>query len=140
LRVFLLGGADGVAVAAAERLRARFPGLCICGCSWGYFDRSGEEDRTTVATIRACRPDILFVCFGFPLQEHWIASHLHLLGDVRVVAGVGGALDVWAGRVHRAPAPVSAVGLEWLWRMLLEPKRLRHLPALVRCCFAYPKN
>ena len=133
LRVFLLGGGDGVAQMAAERLSRRYDGLQVCGSYWGYFEKHGEEDRRVVDLIRAARPDILFVCFGFPLQEEWIASHLHLLENVRVIAGLGGALDVWSGKIKRAPAFVSAVGMEWAWRMLREPRRLKHLPALVRC-------
>ena len=133
LRVFLLGGADGVAEEAARRLRERYDGLQICGCLWGYFEKSGEEDTRVVDIIRAAHPDILFVCFGFPLQEEWIVAHLPLLEDLRVIAGLGGALDVWAGRVCRAPRLISRCGMEWAWRMLCQPKRLKHLPALVRC-------
>ncbi|MBR3893579.1 MAG: WecB/TagA/CpsF family glycosyltransferase [Clostridia bacterium] len=132
LRVFLLGGKAGVAQRAAERLEARFPGLSVCGSYWGYFERTDEEDRALCDHIRACRPDLLFVCFGFPTQEKWIAEHLDRLSALRVVAGLGGSLDVWAGDVRRAPAPLSRLGLEWAWRMLLQPKRLKKLPAIVR--------
>ena len=116
----------------AARLTAKYEGLRVCGHFWGYFDKTGDEDRRVTALIRASRPDILLVCFGFPLQEEWIASHLHLLDGVRVIAGLGGALDVWAGNTHRAPKFISKCGLEWAWRIALEPKRLKHLPALVR--------
>lgn len=133
LRVFLLGGGEGVARAAAERLTKQYDGLQICGSYWGYFEKCGEEDRRVVAMIRAARPDILFVCFGFPMQEEWIDAHLHLLDGLRVAVGLGGALDVWSGRLKRAPVIVSRVGMEWAWRMLREPKRLKNLPALVRC-------
>lgn len=132
LRVFLLGGGEGVAETAAARLTERYAGLCVCGHLWGYFDKTGEEDRRVTALIRESKPDILLVCFGFPLQEEWIAAHLHLLDGLRVVAGLGGSLDVWAGRTHRAPKWVSQCGMEWAWRMTLEPKRLKNLPAIVR--------
>lgn len=132
LRVFLLGGGEGVADEAAIRLRERYPALCICGTCWGYFDKSGEEDRRISAYVRSCRPDILFVCFGFPLQERWIEEHLHLLDGVRVVAGLGGSLDVWSGHLRRAPKSLSRMGMEWAWRMVQEPKRLRQLPAILR--------
>lgn len=132
LRVFLLGGRAGVAARAAERLEARYSGLCICGVCDGYFEKEGEADRCVTEHIRAARPDILFVCMGFPLQERWIEAHLHLLPDLRVVAGLGGSLDVWAGDIGRAPRFVSRVGLEWAWRMAREPKRLRQLPAILR--------
>lgn len=132
LRVFLLGGRNGIAVRAAQNLRARYPSLCICGTHWGYFGRDGEENRAVLSYIRACKADILFVCLGFPLQEEWIFENLGALSDLRVIAGLGGSLDVWAGTVRRAPRAVSRLGLEWAWRMLCEPRRLRGLPALVR--------
>lgn len=132
LRVFLLGGGEGTAEEAAKNLMRRDPRLCICGTCWGYFQKEGEEDRRVIDCIRAARPDVLFVCLGFPLQERWIEAHLHLLGGVRVVAGLGGSLDVWSGRLRRAPRAVSRMGLEWAWRMAREPKRLRHLPSILR--------
>lgn len=131
-RVFLLGGADGVAACAAENLRRRFPALTIAGTYWGYFDRDGEENRNLISVIRACRPSVLPVCLGYPAQEEWIARNLPLLPSVRVAAGLGGSLDVWAGRVRRAPLLWQKAGLEWAWRMLAEPHRLANLPALVR--------
>lgn len=131
-RIFLLGGADGVAQSAKERLQARFPRLRIVGAYWGYFDRFGEENRVLIGTIRACRPTVLLVCLGYPAQEEWISANLPLLPTVRVAAGLGGSIDVWAGKCVRAPHPVQAAGLEWAWRMLLEPRRLQNLPALLR--------
>jgi len=132
LRVFLLGGKAEVASQAATRLAARYPGLSVCGSYWGYFDRTGDEDRALCAHIRACRPDLLFVCLGFPAQEKWIVEHLELLSEVRVIAGLGGSLDVWSGNLRRAPVPLSRLGLEWAWRMLRQPRRLKGLPAIVR--------
>lgn len=131
-RVFLLGGRDGVAPAAAENLKKKFPGLCVCGCFWGYFDRHGEENRRLLGIINSCKPSILLVCFGFPIQEQWIRENIGFLPSVRIAAGLGGSFDVWAGRVKRAPAPVRAVRMEWAWRMLREPGRVRQLPALFR--------
>ncbi len=139
-RVFLLGGGDGVAPAAAKNLKKKFPGLCICGCFWGYFDRHGEENRRLLGIINACKPSILLVCFGFPIQEQWIRENVGFLPSVRVAAGLGGSLDVWAGRVRRAPALVRAANMEWAWRMAVEPRRLRNLPALVRFRFSGGKN
>ena len=132
LRVFLLGGKEGVAERAAKSLCQKYPSLCICGTSWGYFAKSGEEDRRVISYIRACRPDVLLVCMGFPMQEEWIDMHMHLLDGVRVVAGLGGSLDVWSGDLRRAPKIVSHMGLEWAWRMAKEPKRLKNLPAILR--------
>lgn len=131
-RVFLLGGRDGVAPAAAKNLQAKYRGLCICGCFWGYFDRHGEENRRLLGIINACKPSILLVCFGFPIQEQWIRENIGLLPSVRIAVGLGGSLDVWAGRVRRAPVAFRAVRMEWAWRMMQEPSRLRQLPALFR--------
>ncbi|MBQ9784848.1 MAG: WecB/TagA/CpsF family glycosyltransferase [Clostridia bacterium] len=132
LRVFLLGGKAGVAERAAEALRARFKGLCICGTHWGYFDRMGEENQRVLAEIRESRADVLLVCMGFPVQETWITENRAALSQLRTVAGLGGSLDVWAGNVRRAPRVLSRMGLEWAWRMAREPRRLRGLPALLR--------
>lgn len=133
LSVFLLGGKPGIAAAAADQLCKKHPRLKICGTHHGYFDKSGEEDHAVLERIRRCRPAILFVCFGFPLQEEWIWRHLPLLPDsLRVAAGLGGCLDVWSGALRRAPQLISRMGLEWAWRMLLEPRRLKNLPALAR--------
>ncbi len=133
LRVFLLGGKEGVAQEAAERLQKKYNGLCICGCFWGYFERTKKQDEHLIQTILQAKTDILLVCMGFPEQERWIDSHRKRLTGVRVAAGLGGSLDVWAGRVPRAPRVIRSMGLEWAWRMAREPKRLRHLPALWRC-------
>ena len=131
-RVFLLGGEDGVAPTAAERLAARYQGLQICGSYWGYFEKYGVENQSVIGMIRACRPEILFVCLGFPTQERWIVENLPLLPSVRVAAGLGGSLDVWSGRTRRAPERWQTMGMEWAWRMLHEPRRLRQLPELWR--------
>lgn len=140
LRVFLLGGRDGVAAHAAERLQARYPGLCISGTAGGYFDRNGEENQAVTAAIRMSRADMVFVCLGFPLQERWICENLANLSDVRILAGLGGSLDVWAGDVRRAPPLISKIGLEWLWRMGQEPHRLKGLGAVLRFALFPPRT
>ena len=131
-RVFLLGGKDGVAPQAAERLSQRYPGLRVCGCYWGYFEKDGEENRRVLGMLRACHPDILLVCMGFPTQERWIRENLPMLPTVKVAAGLGGSLDVWSGAKKRAPKSWQDHGMEWAWRMLHEPKRLKELPDLIR--------
>ena len=132
LRVFLLGGGEGVAQRAAASLLEIYPRLRICGTYWGYFDQTGEEDRRLCEHLRLLRPDILLVCLGFPLQERWIDTHRSYLAGVRVIAGLGGSLDVWAGDTQRAPRPLRALGMEWAWRMAHEPRRLRQIPAIMR--------
>ena len=128
-RVFLLGGKRGVANEAARRLTARLSGLCICGVRDGYFSK--EETGEVLKEIRRARPDILLVCLGSPKQEVWIDRYRGELVGVRLFMALGGTLDVFAGRVCRAPLQVQKMGLEWLWRMLNEPKRLRELPKML---------
>ncbi len=134
-RVFLLGGTAGVAEEAARRLAERYPRLTVCGWHHGYFEKTGEQNESVLEKIRACKPDWLFVCFGFPAQEQWIVENVERVPSVRVAAGLGGSLDVWAGRLRRAPRIVRSLRLEWAWRMVREPRRLRHLPALIRISF-----
>lgn len=128
-RVFLLGGRAGVAEEAARRLKARLPRLCVCGTRSGYF--SAGESAAVLEQIRRSRADILLVCLGSPRQETWIDRNREALGGVRLFMALGGTLDVFAGRVRRAPVFVQSVGLEWLWRMALEPRRFRDLPKMV---------
>ena len=132
MRVFLLGGEAGVAERATAGLRRLYPSLPIVGSFWGFWDRDGYENEMLIEHIRACKTDILLVCLGFPIQEEWIFQNLHQLSDVRVIAGLGGSLDVWAGRVRRAPRVMQRMGVEWAWRMLRQPRRLKSLPLLVR--------
>ncbi len=127
--VFLLGAAQGVAEEAAGKLREAVPGLQVAGTHHGYF--SPEEEVGIVEQIRAARPAVLFVAFGIPKQEKWIRAHLTELG-VPVCIGVGGSLDVISGRLKRAPLWVRRCGLEWLFRVLQEPRRLPRIRALPR--------
>ena len=120
-RIYLLGSEPGVAEQAASNLAAKYPGLSVAGTHHGYF--SPEEEPEIVRGINAARPDILFVAFGIPKQEKWIHHHLPALG-VSVAIGVGGSLDVFAGRAKRAPKWMQAYGLEWLHRTLKQPKRI----------------
>lgn len=140
LRVFLLGGGEGIAERAARNLRKKHPRLCICGTTWGYFNKLGEENTRVVSYIRACRPHILLVCMGFPIQERWVIENLYHLADIRVIACLGGSLDVWSGEVRRAPDWMSRAGLEWLWRMLRQPKRLFALPKIASFLWHVPQK
>lgn len=129
-RIFLLGGAPGVAQAAADVLRARHPTLQIVGARDGFFS-SGEE-RGVCAQIRAARPDVLLVGLGAPRQESWMRQWSGALG-VPVSIGVGGTFDVLAGRIPRAPRWMQRRGLEWLYRVSREPRRwsvVRTIPPL----------
>ena len=126
-RVYLLGGAPGVAAKAARRLVHRYPGLEVVGVQHGYFTPGEEEE--VAARIAAASPHLLLVGLGMGKQEKWIHRHRQSLG-VPVSMGVGGSLDVFAGRVRRAPAWVCRLGLEWFYRLLLQPRRLPRMLAL----------
>ena len=124
-RLYLLGAKPGVAEAAAARLEVRYPGLVICGTHDGYF----QEDGAVVEAIRASGADAVFVCLGFPKQERWMADHGSATG-ARLMAGLGGSLDVFAGVVERAPESWQRLGLEWLYRLTREPKRIGRMARL----------
>ena len=119
-RVFLLGGPPGVAEQAAVRLRSLHPGIVIAGAAHGFFGL-GEEPPVLEA-IRAAAPTLLLAGLGSPRQERWLDRHLASLA-VPVAIGVGGSLDVWAGRVARAPRVVQTLGLEWCYRLIRQPRR-----------------
>jgi N-acetylglucosaminyldiphosphoundecaprenol N-acetyl-beta-D-mannosaminyltransferase len=124
LRIFLLGGPEGVAARAAVALAGRYPGLQVVGSECPPFrPLSDEEHAALLGRIREARPDILFVAFGQPKGEAWIARNSEALG-VPVCVQVGASLDFVAGRVRRAPRLLQRLGLEWAYRMWLEPVRL----------------
>lgn len=118
---FFLGGKPGVADAAAERVRHENPAVKILGTHHGYFRR--EEEEQVVSQIKASGASILFACMGSPAQEKFISRNCRKLG-VRVGIGLGGVLDVLAGRVPRAPERFQRMGIEWLYRLIREPRRL----------------
>jgi N-acetylglucosaminyldiphosphoundecaprenol N-acetyl-beta-D-mannosaminyltransferase len=123
-RVFFLGGADGVAKEAARRLCARYPGLEVVGTECPYLHRMTQEDELAlIGRIRAAQPHILLVAFGQPKGERWIYKHLVELA-VPVSVQVGASLDFAAGRIRRAPRWMRKSGLEWAFRLGLEPRRL----------------
>ncbi len=126
-RVYLLGARPGVAVAAARRLQARYPGLKIVGAEAG--DPRPSYDAVIRERINAVRPHILFVAYGAPKQEWWMARNIPHV-RVNVAIGVGGAFDFIVGVQKRAPRLWRRLGLEWLWRLLLEPRRWRRQLAL----------
>lgn len=124
-RVFILGGKPGVAEMAAENLRAQFPRLRFVGTQDGYF----KDDASVVEAINAAAPDLLLVCLGAPKQEKWMHANQGAL-RVGLMIGAGGSVDVYAGTVERAPKAWCDAGLEWLYRLLKEPKRIKRQMAL----------
>jgi len=123
--VFLLGGAAGVADQAAIRLVARFPGLRIAGvyAPPDRFQHEGEAAEAAVRAVNAARPSVLFVALGTPKQELWVHRHWSRL-DVGVALCCGAAFDFVAGVQIRAPDWMQRAGLEWLWRLARNPRRL----------------
>lgn len=121
-KIFLYGAKEAVSVQAMQILQERYPGIQIVGRCNGYWP--DEKMGDLVKMINDSGAQILFLALGSPKQEQWFARHREQLPLVRVVQGIGGTLDVIAGTVKRAPAFFCAVGLEWLYRLLAEPKRI----------------
>lgn len=132
-RLYLLGGKPGVAELAAERLTEKYPGLVICGTADGYF----QDEAPVAARINQAKPDVVFVCLGAPKQERFIQRHIDSL-DTVLMLGLGGSLDGYAGIVQRAPQWMIRLNLEWLYRLVKDPKRLgrmMRLPKFVGLCW-----
>ena len=124
-RLFLLGAKPGVAEQAARNLQASHPGLTVCGTHDGYF----TDDGAVVEQIRAAGADVVFVCLGAPKQEYWMIQNGPDTGASFLI-GLGGSLDVFAGTVKRAPAAWQKLGLEWLYRLLMQPSRAGRMAKL----------
>ena len=123
---YFYGGAEGVPQLLAERLTSRFPGLTVAGCmSPPFRSLSPEEDAAAIRRINDTRPDIIWVGLSTPKQEQWMAEHIGRV-QAPVLVGVGAAFDIHAGRLRQAPPYLQRAGLEWLYRMLREPRRLWH--------------
>lgn len=124
-RLFLLGSKPGIADMAAVNLRQRHRGLNICGTHDGYF----KEDGPVITTVRDAQPDVVLVCLGAPKQELWMAQNGPAT-NAKFMVGLGGALDVFAGVTERAPERWQKLGLEWLYRLLKDPKRVGRMAKL----------
>ncbi|MDP8242579.1 MAG: WecB/TagA/CpsF family glycosyltransferase [Candidatus Hinthialibacter antarcticus] len=121
LKLFLLGGAHGVADELKYNLERQYPKINVVGVHDGFFDEN--ETPQVIETIRNAKTDILLVAMGVPKQENWITTHAAKTG-ARVAVGVGGLFNFYSGRIPRAPKWMRACGLEWLHRMTQEPGRL----------------
>lgn len=124
-RLFLLGAAPGVAEKAAENLQKKVPGLIIAGTMDGYF----ADSRDAVRAVNGAEADVVFVCLGAPKQERFIHQHKEVM-CARLYAGLGGSLDVFSGAVRRAPDIWIKLGLEWLYRLFQEPRRIGRIVKL----------
>lgn len=116
---YFLGSKPGVARRAAQRIEKEYKGIQVVGTYNGYF----EQEEKIIREINEKAPDVLLVGMGVPLQEEWILNNKHRL-SVNVVMGIGGSLDVLSGRLPRAPRWLQDMGLEWLYRIRLEPYRM----------------
>ena len=119
--VYFLGAHPGTAEEAAAILAGRIPGLKVAGSRDGFFPRS--EDAAVAAAIAETGADVVMVAMGNPLQERWLAANLATTG-ARLGVGVGAFFDFTAGTVARAPAWMNKWGVEWIWRLWQEPKRM----------------
>ncbi|MCA1021031.1 WecB/TagA/CpsF family glycosyltransferase [Halobacillus litoralis] len=118
--VFLYGAKPGVAAEAKDKLVEQYPNLQVAGVMDGYE----KDEQKVIQTINESGADILFVALGSPRQEYWIVDHMKEL-NVRIFQGVGGSFDVISGRVKRAPALFQRFGVEWLYRLISEPWRIK---------------
>ena len=123
--LYLLGAKPGVAEQAAAKLAEAHPGLRIAGTHDGYF----QEDAPVAEAIRETGADVVFVCLGAPKQELWMVRNGPAAG-ARLMVGLGGSLDVFAGVVERAPEGFQKLGLEWLYRLMKEPRRIGRMARL----------
>lgn len=131
--VFFLGARPGVAETASRKLRERNPELSVAGCHSGSPSTSDAD--AIVQTINASGATILFVAFGAPIQDLWIDQYLHQMPNVRLAMGIGGAFDFIAGERSRAPIWMQNIGLEWLWRLIQEPRRITRI---LRAVIVFP--
>jgi len=120
--IYLLGSSSENVENAATNIKKEYPNIDIVGYHDGFFDET--EELRIVDKINDVKPDILFVAMGAPKQEKWMYKHRKIL-NVKVSMGVGGAVDVWAGAVKRAPKLFRKIGLEWFYRIITNPKRIK---------------
>lgn len=129
--LYLLGGKPGIGELAAQKMLEAHPQLRIAGIADGYF----QDEAPVIAKINASGADALFVCRGAPKQERFMVQHQQEL-HVHLMAGLGGSLDAFAGTVQRAPAWMIRLNLEWLYRLIREPKRFRRMLRLPKYLWA----
>ncbi|WP_425448321.1 WecB/TagA/CpsF family glycosyltransferase [Dethiothermospora halolimnae] len=133
--VYLLGAEPGVAEIAKSNMEEKYKNLKIVGVHNGYFDE--KEEELIIKEIQDLKPDILLVGLGCPKQEKWIYKNKDRL-PVKISAGIGGGIDTMAGKVKRAPKIFQKIGLEWLHRLILEPRRIfrvKKIPLFLIRCF-----
>lgn len=129
-RVALFGGSPGSAEGSLADIKRAYPNLNIVAEQAGTISSMGENDP---ATDEACLrltffdPQVLLVALGHPKQEEWIKAHIQEFPNLKAIVGVGGTFDFWSGKIKRAPGWMRSLGLEWLWRLIQEPKRIKRI-------------
>lgn len=129
-KVGLIGGQASIADKAAWKLRQSFPSLQVMAEQGGEVMADGTDDEAGAEAryrLTHFAPDVLFVAFGHPRQEAWIARNLHDMPSVKLALGIGGTLDFWSGTKKRAPDWMRRLGLEWLYRLIREPRRWKRI-------------
>ena len=129
--LYLLGSRPGIGELAAQKMMQKHPRLRIAGIADGYF----QDEAPVIDKINASGADVLFVCLGAPKQEQFMARHQKAL-HVKLMAGLGGTLDSFAGTVRRAPKWMIRLNLEWLYRLIKEPKRFKRMLRLPKYLWA----
>lgn len=124
-RIYFLGAAPGVGKQAIEKLLKKYPQAIFAGSFAGSPGKN--EEKELCEKINLAEPDLLFVAYGSPAQEQWIDRNLTQLKTVKVAIGIGGAIDFAAGKMKRSPKWMQKIGLEWLWRLALQPKRIKRI-------------
>ena len=132
-KLYLLGGAPGVAIDTKRRLIKKYPKLQVVGANFGKWKDQGT-DYEIISGLKKTKPDIVLVAFGAPKQEKWISDNFSQIPSA-IYIGVGGTLDFFAGRIKRAPKWMQKNGLEWFYRIIEEPKRISRIPLLIKFVF-----
>ncbi|WP_308534065.1 WecB/TagA/CpsF family glycosyltransferase [uncultured Peptoniphilus sp.] len=141
LKVYFLGGKEGIAKRAAENVKREYENLIICGYHNGYFkgahtgDINSPEEEAIIRQINEKNPHIIFVGLGFPKQEIWIDKNYDRLKG-KIIIGNGGVLDILAGAAKRAPEIFIKLNLEWFYRLITDPKRIKRQLAIPKFLLA----
>lgn len=128
--MYLLGGKPGVAEKAAEELKNRFTDLIIAGTGDGYFDKEGPGSDEVIEKINQSKAEVVYVCLGAPAQEIWTYNNRDRFRYAKVIACLGGSLDIYSGNAERAPEFFLKTNTEWLYRLIKEPKRFKRMSVI----------
>ena len=126
-KAFFFGGSPGIAEAAKAKSEELYPGVQVVGCRNGYFKK--EESQAIIDEINASGADMLFAALGAPKQEKWLVRYREQLKP-KILMGIGGSFDVFAGKMERAPKWMQDASLEWLFRLYKQPSRFMRMMAL----------